>query len=187
MQSSSQSAPRSVKTSQEIPRNRQTSATKTSTGIVVVGTKQDPALSDSYLDNYITRLDTCPTFEPIFQSQGGSGEGKPQANELVAHLDWKAALKVSKRIQEHLHTCAEAVSFDQNSLTAQIKQVDAQACQIMQKYTERQRAFAKYAEQVRKIEISASLKRVRMNLDSTFNLLDDLNKFLPEEERIEIK
>nr|XP_039253905.1 BLOC-1-related complex subunit 5-like [Styela clava] len=183
-QSASQTAPQSVKASQRTAESQRAS-TKTS-GIVVVGTKE-PELSGNYLDNYITRLDTCPSFQPIFQSQG-SGEGRPQQGELVGQLDWKAALKVSTRIQEHLHKCAEAVSSDQNSLASQIKQVDAQACQIMQKYTERQKAFAKYAEHMRKIdEISSSLKRVRMNLDTTFNLLDELNKYLPDEERIDIK
>lgn len=154
-------------------------------GIVVVGTKQDPSASDSYLDTYITRLHSCPSFQPILQSSL-TADAKPQPGDFVSQLDWRAALKVSNRVQDHLHACAEAVSFDQNSLTTQIKQVDILATRVMQKYTERQKAFAKYAEHTKKIdEISTSLKKVRMNLDQTFSLLDDLNKLLPEEDRIE--
>lgn len=80
----------------------------------------------------------------------------------------------------------DCLTFCQNSLTVQIKQVDATSHHIMQKYTERQKAFAKYAEHTRKIEqVSTSLKRVRMNLEQTLSLLDELNSMLPENEKLE--
>lgn len=156
------------------------------TGIVVVGTGQvsnDADLSDGY----ISRLNTCPTFEPI-ASLSTSFEINQKSSDLVVELDWKSALKASERLQEHLKACAEAVAFDQNSLTSQIKQLDQQSNQVLLKYTERQKAFAKHAEHTRKIEeISASLKRVRMRLDASFSMLEELNKYLPEEDQLKFQ
>lgn len=161
---------------------------KKSSGIVVVGTGQDTSFEESDSDSYISRLNTCPTFQPIAGVGSSTLDVRPQQGDQIAELNWKAAVKASTRLQEHLRACAEAVSFDQNSLTAQIKQLDQQSNQVLLKYTERQKAYAKHAEHTRKLdEVSASLKRVRMRLDATFSMLDELNKFLPEEDRIKIE
>lgn len=85
------------------------------TGVVVVGTAGQASNEADLSDGYISRLNTCPTFEPI-ANLSTSFEINQKSSDPIAELDWKSALKASEKLQEHLKVCAEAVAFDQVKL-----------------------------------------------------------------------
>ena len=65
-------------------------------------------------------------------------------------------------------------------------QIDFAIATLYQQMTERQKKFAKYAEQVHKIqEMHSVLNRIKMNVDQTTALMERLNSVLPPEEQLE--
>ncbi|XP_078495945.1 BLOC-1-related complex subunit 5-like [Ciona intestinalis] len=153
-------------------------------GIVVVQNKKEEPKDQ--LEENLTKLGLCPKFQPLLPNSLTVPDSRPLTAELSGSLDVRACLKVCARLQDHLNQCATAVSFDQQSLVTKIKEVDKVGVSVMLHLTERQRAFAKHAEHSRKVDdISTTLNRVRMNLEQTLLLVDDLNMKLPESLRLE--
>lgn len=65
-------------------------------------------------------------------------------------------------------------------------QIDYAVHQIYSKMTEAQKKFAKYAEQIQKInEMHSVLNRVKMNVEQTSALMERLNSVLPPSEQLE--
>ena len=92
----------------------------------------------------------------------------------------------SVRYQEHLKQCAEAVAFDQNALCTRMKEVDVAAKRLHDVLTDRQKKFAKYAEQLNKVqEMSSTLARLRSHADQLERQMDLLNSQLPPEQQLE--
>ena len=67
-----------------------------------------------------------------------------------------------------------------------VLQVDFAAQTLYNQLTDRQKKFAKYAEQIQKVnEMATVLNRVKMNVQQTIPLMERLNSVLPLEDQLE--
>ncbi|CAH1250891.1 BORCS5 [Branchiostoma lanceolatum] len=135
-------------------------------------------------DPELIKIQEIPTFLPIMR--GSLNIPNMRDPDVLDKLDSKEVLKMCLRYQEHMKQCAEAVAFDQNSLTNRTKEMDFAIAALTNMMTDHQKKYAKYAEQIMKInEMSQTLKRCQMAVDQLLPLMDRLNSVLPEEQRLE--
>lgn len=154
-------------------------------GIVVV-TKKPNDHSYSKEVQTITRLEECPTFEPLVPSLLSRSDGRPLSSELVHQLPHQGTLNTCVRLQNHFQLCAENAKTKQSGLCIVSKEIDRDAFRVMQKLTERQRLFARLTAHSQQVEdISSALDRVKQNLDQSALLFNELNSKLPEELRLQ--
>ncbi|XP_076334057.1 BLOC-1 related complex subunit 5 isoform X1 [Tachypleus tridentatus] len=151
--------------------------------IVVVKEAQKPGKSID-TDEELNKLKNIPHFFPIMRETLNVPSVRDP--EVLNKLDHDGVLKLCLRYQDHLRQCTEVVSGEQNSLASRIREIDFAVATLMSMMTERQKKFAKYAEQLGKVhDISSTLKRCHMTLTELVESMDTLNKLLPEEEKLE--
>lgn len=146
----------------------------------------------------VDELIAIPSFLPLLKdsisgltasSLTSNSAVKSSTTLTVAHidkLDSRAIMHYCMRYQEHLKSCAEAISFDQNNLCSQIKDLDFALKQFNEILMERQKKYARFAEQLNKLqEMTHVLIRVRSNADGLVQTMERLNSMLPEGEQLE--
>jgi len=164
----------------------------TSDAIIVVHsgktTKQETAEDDPNLQ----RLKQVPMCYPLLKGPASLSNDKSSKsrqappNDAVVRLKYKEALTMGVRYQEHLRRCADAVAFDQNSLCTRVKEIDFAVNTLMSMLTERQKKYAKLAEQVSKTsDILQSVRSIRSTVDGLIPLMNDINSELPQHLRLE--
>uniref|UniRef100_A0A0A9Y6F5 BLOC-1-related complex subunit 5 n=1 Tax=Lygus hesperus TaxID=30085 RepID=A0A0A9Y6F5_LYGHE len=162
---------------------RKANTARAATNSVVV---VKPALKEegAEKDPDIIRLQKIPMFLPIMR--GTLNLPAPRDPEILERLDPNALYKLCLRCEKHLHECATLVAGDQHLLALQIKEIDSAVAKLHSDLTERQKAFAKHADNLAKInDITNMITKCHAMLDTSLEAVDKLNNLLPEEERLE--
>lgn len=136
-------------------------------------------------DPELTRLSTIPTFYPIMRGSLNLPSSSRDL-DLLEKLDPKNLLYLCLRYQEHLKQLSESVAFDQNALCIRIKEIDCIIQKLMNTMTEKQKKYAKYAEQFQRTsETVLVLNKVRDTMNDIIPKMEALNKMLPPGEQLE--
>ncbi|KAJ8664351.1 hypothetical protein QAD02_006013 [Eretmocerus hayati] len=133
-------------------------------------------------DPDLEKLKNIPMFLPIMR---GTLNLPPRVRdpEVLERLDPLGLFNLCARYQHHLNNNAQMIATEQNALSTNI---DSELNKIMEVAAQRQKKFAKLAEQLGKVhDLSRQLNKCHMQLNQTLECLETLNNLLPVEERLE--
>ena len=135
-------------------------------------------------DHDIRNLNELPYFLPLLRST----VNVPASRDLDFwdKFDLRPCLSLCSRYEKHLKQCAEAVSFDQQMLSSQIREMDTYCASVLRRVNDRYKRLSQVAMQMKKVEeMNTNLRRIDANLKRLVPMMERLNNVLPDEERLE--
>ena len=175
----SQEANRRKSSAGSIAHRKAAASDKVHNIVVVKAATSDPTADK---DPDLMKLKNIPMFLPIMR---GTLNLPPRVRdpEVLERLDPIGLFNLCARYQHHLNNSAQLIGTEQNALCTNI---DVELIKIMNLATERQKKFAKFADQLGRVhELSRQLTKCHMQLNQTLESLETLNNLLPVEERLE--
>lgn len=159
--------------------HRKSTSDKVHDIVVVKAAAADPTADR---DPDLVKLKNIPMFLPIMR---GTLNLPPRVRdpEVLERLDPIGLFNLCARYQHHLNVSAQVVATEQNALCTN---VEGELNKIMMVATERQKKFAKFADQIGRVhDLSRQLTKCHMQLNQTLESLETLNNLLPLEDRLE--
>lgn len=106
--------------------------------------------------------------------------------EVLERLDPVPLQKLCLKFQAHLHSSANLVATEQNSLSQKIREIDLDSHKILNAAIDRHKRYIKCSERLMKVqELSAQLNRCHVLLNETLELIETVNNYINVEERLE--
>ncbi|CAH0395442.1 unnamed protein product [Bemisia tabaci] len=157
-------------------------ASKVDPNLIVV---KEPLPGESTdTDPDILKLQRIPKFLPIMRGSIGATDAKDP--EVFERLDSNNLYRLCLIYENYLHKHAVSVEADQKALLEQIKEIHNESNRLIYSYSERQKAFARYADQLSKVtQLEQSLNKCHLSLNKTLETVEMLNNSLPPDERLE--
>ena len=148
---------------------------------IIVVSKVDQVDGRNQIDNDLNNLKKIKFSKPVMNTVS--------VNELdyskLPHITSGPLTEIVLRYQLHLTECAQAVAFDQSSLSMLIKEVDSKMHELYKSTLNQQIYMEKAIEQIENVtEVSKVLAKIETNLMNSKAQLKMLNLQLPIEEQL---
>ena len=152
--------------------------------IVVVKSGKSTTKGEQIIkDPDLVKLNNITTFYPLMKVPLN---GNVATDEITNRLDSRPVRSVCARYEMHLRMCAEAVVFDQNAITRQLKELDNHSAMVLRGISERHKKLQGQMNLISTVEdVKRSIDRVEMTLQKIIPLMESLNEMLPEQDRME--
>ncbi|XP_065681783.1 BLOC-1-related complex subunit 5 [Hydra vulgaris] len=146
---------------------------------IIVVSKVDLTDGHNRIDDDLNNLKKIKFTKPVLNLVNTLDYSK------LPHIVSGPLTEVVLRYQLHLTECAEAVAFDQNSISVLIKEVEVKILELYKSTLNQQRYMEKAIEQIENVnEITKVLAKVEINLTNSKKQFKMLNNLLPVEEQI---
>lgn len=135
-------------------------------------------------DPDLLKLEKIPKFHPLMKSS--LNIQSMTDFDSMNKIDVRPAQQICARYQTHLKLCAEAVTFDQDAITQRIKELDIHSASVLRHVSQRYKKLQCEMNVIETVnEIKKNINRVEMTLQQIMPLMDELNKKLSEDHRME--
>ena len=148
--------------------------------IVVVSAKRS---NEAKLDelNQTNKLQYVPLFYPILKSSIDLREEKP-----LMQINYEQVLRLCEELKSNLNTYAFNITKDQEAIFIEVKNLNLIVDLLTNNFYDKQKKYAKYCEQFKSVyDISNSLKKIQRDMEEILPMINDVNSFLPGEDKLE--